>query len=101
MKVTALRTVYSRSQGKEFQKGQTFEASEQESRVWIKLRKVEVVAEKEEVAPAQKPPRQQQTSPRQISTSSMQAEDSAVTPTAMEPDKPPRRYFRRDLLPKE
>lgn len=43
MKVKALRTVYHRHESKEYQKGETFEASERTARTLVKLRKVEVV----------------------------------------------------------
>ncbi len=98
MKVQALRTVYSRSEGKEYQKGQSFEATEREARVWMKLRKV-AAAENADVAPAAKPSRPTPATPRQLSTAAMKAEDVA-TPQAVS-DKSPRRYLRRDLLPED
>jgi hypothetical protein len=46
MKVKALRTVYNRIESKEYQKGEVFDTDERTARVFVKLRKAELVAEK-------------------------------------------------------
>jgi len=87
MRVIALRTVYNRSESKEYQKGEIFEASDREARVMMKLRKVEAAAGKSEPKPAASNP----TAPLQ--TAAMKADQ----PTPANPADAARRYKRRDL----
>lgn len=107
MKVRALRTVYSRSQGKEFEKGQTFEAADREARVMMKLRKVEPA--EQEAAP--KPARQARATQRAatppapqaqqtFSTAALKAEEGNANP-AQDPAQSPMLYRRRDMRPQE
>lgn len=97
MRVRALRTVYYKADGKEYQKGQSFEVTERDSRALVKLRKVELVDQQAATA-APKGPRQQP-APRTLTTTAMKAEDdAAVNESGVES---PRRYRRRDLLPEE
>lgn len=101
MKMLALRTVYSRSEGKEYQKGQVFEASEREARVFVKLRKAEAV--EKETAPAPKSASRQPPAPAQrtLTTTAMKAEEQSAAQTPAAAAESPRSYRRRDLRPEE
>lgn len=75
MKVKALRTVYNRIESKEYHKGDVFDTDERTARVFVKLRKAELVAEKSKPVAVSEPVVETEAPRRQYKRRDMQAEE--------------------------